>query len=124
MFSTYPALATAMKALTQEPITTSEPALTLPMAEDEWKTRPDAESWGLITKVTEAGTATGDNVKNDRSFAGSIDLYSRKRNGAGWIVLIEKTLSDYCGASWNMNSRQYERDTGLFHWEWYFEVMN
>ena len=124
MFSTYPALVAAMKALTQEPITTSEPAITLPVAEEEWKTRPDAQSWGIITNVTEAGSLNGDNKKDDRAFAGSIDLYSYQRSGGGWIGLIEKMLTDYCGASWSMNSRQYERETGLFHWEWYFEVMN
>lgn len=125
MFSTYPELVAAMKNLTQEPLTTSEQAITLPMAEDEWKTRPNAESWGTITRVTEAGNLNGDSRKNDRSFAGSIDLFSYKRDGRGWISLIENTLTEYCGASWDMNSSgQYERDTGVFHWEWYFEVMN
>ena len=124
MFCTYEALVTAMKSLTQEPLTTSEPAITLPVAEDEWKTRPDAESWGAITNTTEAGSLNGDNGKDDRSFAGSVDLFSYQRIGAGWIGLIEKTLRDFCGASWSLNSRQHERDNGIFHWEWYFEVMN
>ena len=124
MFNTYSELVTAMKALTQEPLTTSEPSITLPIAEDEWKTRPNAQSWGIITNVTEAGSLNEDNKKGDRAFAGSIDLYSYQRGGAGWINLIEKTLTDYCGSSWDLNSRQYERETGLFHWEWYFEVMN
>ena len=124
MFCTYEALVTAMKSQTQEPLTTSEPAITLPVAEDEWKTRPDAESWGAITNTTEAGSLNGDNEKDDRSFAGSVDLFSYQRSGAGWIGLIEKTLRDFCGASWSLNSRQHERDNGIFHWEWYFEVMN
>lgn len=124
MYSTYPELVAAMKSLTQEPLTTSEQPKTLLVAEEEFKTRPNAESWGLITEVTGAGNLNGDNRKNDRAFAGSVDLFSYKRDGGGWINLIEKTLTDYCGASWELNSRQHERDTGVFHWEWYFEVMN
>lgn len=124
MFSTYPELVAAMKSLTQEPLTTSEQAQTLPVAEDEFKTRPNAESWGLITNETESGNLNGDNRKNDRAFAGSVDLFSYQRNGGGWIGLIEKTLTDYCGASWELNSRQHESENGVFHWEWTFEVMN
>lgn len=124
MYSTYPELVAAMKSLTQEPLTTSEQPKTLPVAEDEFKTRPNAESWGLITNETESGNLNGDNRKNDRAFAGSVDLFSYKRNGGGWIGLIEKTLTDYCGASWELNSRQHESENGVFHWEWTFEVMN
>ena len=122
MFSNYETLKTALKALTMTPVTTSEPEKTLPVAEEEWKTRPKTGSYGTITYYTEAGQANGDNKKNDRSFAGSFDLFSYNRDGEGWTQLIENALSEHCGASWEENSRQYERDTGLFHWEWVFEV--
>ena len=47
----YTSLVTALKALTQVEDVTAEPQVlvTLPMAEDEWNTRPDTESYGIIT---------------------------------------------------------------------------
>ena len=38
------------------------------------------------------------------------------------VGLITDTLTEHCGASWSLNSHTYERETGLFHWEWTFEV--
>ena len=60
MCAEYTSLVTAMKALTQgeEPNT-----VTLPVAENAWTTRPDAESWGVIALEFEADALHGDNVK-------------------------------------------------------------
>ena len=70
MTNEYASLVKAMKALTQvvDPEAEVQKTVTLPVAEDEWRTRPDT------------------------------------------------------GSCWELNSHQYERDTGLFHWEWTFEV--
>lgn len=111
----YTAMVTALKALTQE-------GIGLPMAEDEWYTRPDTVSYGVVSLEFEADQLNSDNVKQDRAFEGSVDLFSMVRGGAGWIPLIEDTLTQYCEACWSLNSHTYERDTGLFHWEWVFEV--
>lgn len=115
----YENLVTAMKALTQgeEPNT-----VTLPVAENEWNTRPDAESYGIIACEFEAGQLNGDNEKLDAAYEGSMDLYSRRKDGAGWIPLIKRTLAEYCESAWHLNSHSYERETGLFHWEWVFQV--
>ena len=37
---------------------------------------------------------------------------------------IEETLEEVCGNSWALNSTQYENDSGLFHVEWVFQVMD
>ena len=118
--SDYGSLVTAMKALTQG---TEPNTVTLPVAEDEWNTRPDAESYGIISLDLEADALEGDDLKLDVSSEGSMDLFSRSRSGGGWIQLIATTLTEHCGACWSLNSRQYERETGLFHWEWTFEVI-
>ena len=104
-----------MKALSQN-------GVTLPVAEDEWDTLPDTVSYGMISLEMETDQLNANSLKTDVAYQGSIDLYSRSRPGAGWVPLITNILTEYCGACWWLNSHTYERDTGLFHWEWVFEL--
>ena len=115
----YTNMVTALKALTQgeEPNT-----VTLPMAEDEWNTRPDTVSYGIVLLQYEADALRGDNRKHDTAYSGSVHLFSLKRDGAGWVPLICGTLTEYCDGAWSLNHHTYERETGLFHWEWAFQV--
>ena len=116
----YTSLVTALKALTQGE--TPDPVITLPMAEDEWNTRPDAASYGTVTLDFEADTLTGDDVKTATAYQGTVNLYSTDRSGAGWVELITRTLTDQCDACWSLNYHTYERETRLFRWEWVYEV--
>ena len=118
----YLALVTAMKALTKED-TTSEPAVTLKVAEDGWNTRPDAESYGIIQLDFEADALRGDNRKQITAYEGSMDLYSRKKDGDGWLPLIRDMLEEHCEGSWSLNYHGYERESKLYHWEWVYQVM-
>lgn len=117
----YAEMVQALKSLTQE---NEDDTVTLPMAEDEWYTRPDTVSYGMVSLDFEAGQLNGDNLKRDVSYEGSVDLFSMVRGGAGWVQKITDTLTEYTGSCWSLNSHTYERDTGLFHWEWTFEVEN
>ena len=116
----YTALVTALKALTQG----ESPAqvVTLPMAEDDWNTRPDTVSYGTVRLDFEADALTGDNRKVTTAFEGSVDLYSLQRDGAGWVELITAALTEHCESCWSLNHHTYERDMGLFHCEWAFQV--
>ena len=115
----YTSLVTALKALTQG----EEPnVITLPMAETEWNTRPDAESYGTVALDFEVDALHGDNRKVATAYEGSVDLYSRNKHGSGWVELITGTLTEYCEGAWSLNSHQWERDNNLFHWEWAFQV--
>lgn len=111
----YLELVTDLKALTQG----NE---TLPMAEDGWNTRPDAESYGVVALEFEADALYGDDRKAATAYEGSVDLFSRWRDGAGWVEVITYTLTQHCGGCWSLNHHTYERETGLFHWEWWFQV--
>ena len=111
MSSQYEALVSALKALA------------LPMAENEWNSRPDCESYGIVSLDFEAGAIRGDDRKMDTSYEGSVDLFSHVKDGGGWVPIIAQTLEAYCDGCWSLNSHMYERETGLFHWEWTFEVI-
>ena len=116
----YTALVTALKALTQG----ESPAqvVTLPMAEDEWDTRPDTVSYGIVSLDYEVDALRGDNRKVATAYEGAVQLYSLQRGGAGWVELITGTLTEHCESCWSLNYHTYERDTGLFHWDWTFQV--
>ena len=115
----YTQLVSALKALT---IIDDQDSRTLPMAENEWNTRPDADSYGIVALDFEADALHGDDIKCATAYAGSVDLFSRKKDGDGWIDLICGALTAHCDGAWSLNSHQYERETGLFHWEWAFQV--
>lgn len=124
MFEEYNALVTALKGLQQaEDLQAAEPVMvTLPMAEDEWDTRPETVSYGTVRLDFEADALRGDDVKAATALEGSVDLFSLQRDGAGWVQLITDTLTAHCGGAWTLNSHTYERASGLFHWEWAFQV--
>lgn len=111
----YTALVEALKDLSQE-------GVVLPMAEDEWATRPDTVSYGVVQLDFEADALYGDNMKQAIAYEGSVDLFSLQRDGAGWVEMITDTLKAHCEGCWSLNHHTYERETGLFHWEWVFQV--
>lgn len=115
----YTNLVTALKALTQGE---SPNLVRLPMAEDDWNTRPETVSYGIVSLDFEADALRGDNIKVATAYEGSVDLYSLNRDGAGWVELITSTLTEYCDGAWSLNHHTYERETNLFHWEWAFQV--
>ena len=93
-----------------------------PFAENGWETRPKSDSWGVVTLEYEAGTLHGDNLKQAEAYEGSMHLFSKAKDGAGWIPLIKSVMTEYCDGAWSLNHHAYERETGLFHWEWIFQV--
>ena len=111
----YEKLVNALMNLTQE-------GAKLPMREDEWSTRPEADSYGTVSLDFEAGQLEADDLKQDTGYEGSADLFSRIKGGGGWRPLIEAALTEYCGPCWELNSYQYERKTGLGHWEYTFQI--
>ena len=113
-------LVNALKSMTQGEAPNT---VTLPVAEDGWSTRPDTDSYGIIYPIEfEADRLNGDDVKLAAANEGSFDLYSRKKDGDGWIPLIRAALQEHCGAAWRLNHRGYENDTRLWHWEWAFQT--
>lgn len=50
-----------------------------------------------------------------------VDLFTRKAKDP-LVTSIPAALEDV-GAAWYLNSTQYENETGLYHFEWYAEVV-
>ena len=92
----------------------------LQFAEYEWATRP-AGDFGTVQLDFEAETDIGDDAKQDRAWEGSADLYTHGRNTTAEAA-VESVLDEHCGCSWYLNSEQYERETGLIHREYVFQL--
>lgn len=88
--------------------------------EYEWATRPNGDH-GTYQIDYEVLTDDGDDAKQDRAYEGSVDLYTHGK-AMMTAAAVESALAAVCGASWYLNSEQYERDTGLIHREFVFQM--
>ena len=96
----------------------------IPFAEYGWQKRPEG-AYGVISLEFEAGSLNGDGGKQDRSWEGSVDLfYPKLTDRTDLIEAVEEVLTEICENSWSLNSTQHENETGLFHAEWVFRVMD
>lgn len=86
-------------------------------AEYAWSHAP-ADNYGVISidgqNALRAGDATAEKVPE-----GTIDWFTR--SPASTVPGEVESLLDRLGASWYLNSAQYEDDTGLLHYEWVWQ---
>ena len=88
--------------------------------EYEWKTRPNG-NFGTVQLDFEAADDIGDDQKIDRAWEGSVDLFTHGKEMM-IVAAVETALESVCGGSWYLNSEQYERETGLVHREFVFQI--
>lgn len=67
-------------------------------------------------------TVFANNRLQNQAISGTVDLFTRNRDGDPLIDAISAALDGVC--AWRLNSVQYEDDTGLLHVEWAWEVPN
>ena len=97
-------------------------AIGLPCAENTWTTRP-VGSYITYALEFEADAFYGDNRKVARAWEGSVDLYSKDKRGGDARAAIEAALEKNCEGAWGCETRgRWDRETGLFHFEWAFQV--
>ena len=89
-------------------------------AEYEWKTRP-LGNFGTVQLDFEAEVDEGDDTKQDRAWEGSVDLFTQGKEMM-IVAAVESALEAVCEGSWYLNSEQYERETGLVHREFVFQL--
>lgn len=61
------------------------------------------------------------NVHAERCYTGTVDLYTRTDSDPLFTAIPEAL--EGMGASYYLNSVQYEEETGLVHYEWVWEVV-
>ena len=88
--------------------------------EYEWKTRPNG-NFGTVQLDFEAEDDNGDDVKQNRAWEGSVDLFTYGKEMM-IVAAVETALETVCEGSWYLNSEQYEQDTGLIHREFVFQL--
>lgn len=62
------------------------------------------------------------NHKTHQQISGSVDLYTNIEYDR-YIDDIQAALDDSSRIAWELNSVQYEDETGLIHYEWTFTVI-
>lgn len=88
--------------------------------EYEWKTRPDG-NFGTVQLDFEAEDDNGDDLKQDRAWEGSVDLYTHGKKMM-IVAAVESALENICESAWELNSEQHEHETGLIHREFVFQL--
>lgn len=97
-------------------------AIGLPCAENAWTTRP-AGNYITYALEFEADALNGDDRKVARAWEGSVDLYATEKHGGGYFEAVEAALEENCGAAWRCETfGRWDRESGLFHFEWVFQV--
>lgn len=89
-------------------------------SEYEWKTRPIG-NYGTVQLDFEAEDDNGDDRHQDRAWEGSVDLFTAGKEMM-IVAAVESALEEVCEGSWYLNSEQYERETGLIHREFVFQI--
>ena len=92
----------------------------IPIAEYEWATRPAGEH-GTVQLDFETPSDDGDDMKQDRAWQGSLDLYTNGKRPLLWAA-IEEILAAHCGSAWYLNSEGVDRTTRMLHREYVFET--
>lgn len=92
----------------------------LPVAEHEWATRPTGNHATVQIDFGASGDG-GDDHHQDHAFEGSVDLFT-EGNAADMAARVESVLEDLCGAAWELNSKQYDRETRKIHREYVFQL--
>ena len=90
------------------------------LTEYEGKTRP-AGNHGTVQLDFEAADDNGDDRKVDRAWEGSVDLFTHGKEML-IVAAVESALEAVCEGAWELNSEQYERETGLIHREFVFQL--
>ena len=83
--------------------------------------KPNAEPSYIVWAEDGDNDLTATNVHRERSYTGTIDLYTKIESDP-LLADIPQAL-EQIGASYYLNSVQYEEETGLIHYEWVFGVV-
>lgn len=92
----------------------------LPVKEYEWETRP-AGNHATVGIDFGADGDQGDDHHQDQAFEGSVDLFT-KGMASTVAAQVEAVLESICGAAWELNTQEYDRETKKIHREYTFQI--
>lgn len=85
-----------------------------PFAHYGWSKAPQGD-YGVVSE-TGGNDLTSNDTHIERGTEGTVDLFTRDDSSAPRIA-VETVLNEY-GCAWQLNSVQFEEDTGYIHYEW------
>ena len=85
------------------------------------KSRSGKQKCIIWQEANEDESFDASNHKAEQSIHGTVDLFTHEEYD-GTIDNIQDALESVCGASWRLNSVQYEEDTNWIHYEWEWTV--
>lgn len=91
----------------------------IPFAFAAWSEAPSGD-YGVYTPDG-ANDLEADDTHAEKAIAGTVDYFTRSDGGTA-KALIETALDTVEGLAWQLNSVQYENDSGYLHFEWAFEA--
>lgn len=81
----------------------------------------DAEPPYLVWAEEQTEHEWSDNTPSMETLIGTVDYFTLEENDPA-VRKVEQALTG-CGASWSLESVQFEENTGLIHYEWAWEVV-
>lgn len=78
--------------------------------------------YGVWAETGEVNSNYSDNRKSEQQLTGYLDYFTLTEYNPV-IDQIQEALDNLCCGGWSLNSVQYEDQTNLIHYEWYFTVV-
>lgn len=78
--------------------------------------------YGIWSETGEVDSFNANNRKAEQQVTGYLDYYTLIEYNP-MIDMIQDTLEELHSGGWSLNSVQYEDQTNLIHYEWYFTVV-
>ena len=79
-------------------------------------------NYGVWHELGEKDSHSSDNKKQEQQIQGYLDYYTLVEYDPV-IDMIQEALNNLNCGGWTLNSVQYEDETNLIHYEWYFTVV-
>lgn len=92
----------------------------LPVAEYEWETRPAGNHATVQIDFGAEGDG-GNDLHQDQAYECSVDLFTVGK-APTVAAQVEAVLESICGAAWELNTQQYDRETRKIHREYTFQI--
>lgn len=92
----------------------------IPFEAYAWSVAPSG-TYGVVSLDSAGDTVFGDGHLSCQAVEGTVDLFLKDVATTN-PQIVQGVLDDLDGCAWQLNSVQYEEDTGYIHWEWVYQL--